>query len=324
MLFSSSSSTSTILLPLLATSTIILASGFYFGGWFRNDKNTTLSSTSTTTTSNPTHTNTTPRLKNVWNAAPSVPATFASSSANDKVSSSSSNKNTKEKPFGSSYYYAHNNPNAKGGYKDGLKMEDYTMNGPRLLTKGGKPVVPVPLNETMSDTTECDASPSMASSENRTLPPQEASSRNDDDDNKNSDKTNKSNSSSIPIRSITKYLWDDPGDSNGIATIRIDSLPSLSSSSSMMDWSTVSVTKVEAELMGEGLWVRVHGTSPQPVLYELKIPKLYGDAESVQAVVKPKRLLIKITKKRKQSSTLFSFKHSNSNLDVWPQPHRKL
>jgi hypothetical protein len=44
------------------------------------------------------------------------------------------------KPFGSSYYYAHNSTRSKGGYADGLRMEDYTMNGPRLLSRGGKPV----------------------------------------------------------------------------------------------------------------------------------------------------------------------------------------
>ena len=42
-----------------------------------------------------------------------------------------------KKPFGSSYYYAHNSTKNKGGYSDGLKMEDFTMNGPRLLSKGG-------------------------------------------------------------------------------------------------------------------------------------------------------------------------------------------
>jgi len=42
-----------------------------------------------------------------------------------------------DRPFGSSYYYAHNNLKATGGYKDGLRTEDYVMNQPRLLSKNG-------------------------------------------------------------------------------------------------------------------------------------------------------------------------------------------
>ena len=56
------------------------------------------------------------------------------------ASSSGGKQSAQDRPFESSYYYAHNNPNAKGGYKDGLRMEDYTMNGPRLLSRGGVPV----------------------------------------------------------------------------------------------------------------------------------------------------------------------------------------
>jgi hypothetical protein len=56
---------------------------------------------------------------------------------NGTLSSNSGKTNPGNKPFGSSYYYAHNNPNATGGYKDGLRMEDFTMNQPRLLSKGG-------------------------------------------------------------------------------------------------------------------------------------------------------------------------------------------
>lgn len=40
-----------------------------------------------------------------------------------------------EKPFNSSYYYAHNHLKKTGGYKDGLKAEDYQMNKPKLLSK---------------------------------------------------------------------------------------------------------------------------------------------------------------------------------------------
>ena len=42
---------------------------------------------------------------------------------------------TDEKPFSSSYYYAHNHLKKTGGYKDGIKAEDYQMNKPKLLSK---------------------------------------------------------------------------------------------------------------------------------------------------------------------------------------------
>ncbi len=122
--------------------------------------------------------------------------------------------------------------------------------------------------------------------------------------------------SSIIIRHITKYLWDDPGDSTGIATIRIDSLPSLSNATELVGWNDVIIDQVDVNLAGEGMQLRVY--SPK-ALYELKIPKLYGDAASVKAVIKPKRLLIKITKKK---TSIFS-KQTN-NLKAWPQPHRKI
>eukprot|EP00979_Chaetoceros_neogracilis_P000163 scaffold50_cov199-Chaetoceros_neogracile.AAC.3 len=43
-----------------------------------------------------------------------------------------------EKPFKSSYYYAHNQHRKTGGYSDGLRAEDYVMNGPKLLNKGSE------------------------------------------------------------------------------------------------------------------------------------------------------------------------------------------
>lgn len=46
-----------------------------------------------------------------------------------------SSKTNDEKPFQSSYYYAHNHLKKTGGYSDGLKAEDYQMNEPKLLKK---------------------------------------------------------------------------------------------------------------------------------------------------------------------------------------------
>jgi hypothetical protein len=108
-------------------------------------------------------------LKNIWERGQSN-------------GSNTGKKNHGDKPFGSKYYYAHNNANATGGYKDGLKTEDYTMNGPRLLSRGGQEVEaePIPQGEQIQKSI---------------IPP----------------------SSKIVVtqdlgKKITKYLWDDPGE----------------------------------------------------------------------------------------------------------------
>lgn len=209
----------------------------------------------------------TPTLKDIWEAGKS------------RGSDAEKQKGYSDKPFGSKYYYAHNNPNATGGYKDGLKMEDYRMNGPRLLSKNGMSV-------------------------------------------QDNDAKVKSNGSEFSedsnVRNITKYLWDDPGDSNGIATIRIDVLPDKRAGE-FLDWKDVALENVSASLAGEGLFVKI--TTSNSVTFRLKIDKLYGDAADVKCVVKPKRLLIKIIKKK---SSFLSFNKNSHNLDAWPQPHRKI
>jgi hypothetical protein len=210
--------------------------------------------------------------------------------------------NHKDKPFGSKYYYAHNNPNATGGYKDGLRMEDYRMNGPRLLSKNGQSasdlMEEIPQNDGRSEKEPALAQPPYTPSRTPTL--------------------------TVPdpnVRMITKYLWDDPGDSNGIATIRIDVLPGKTTGE-YIDCKDVQIGTVEARLAGEGLVVKIDATqSGFKSMYQLKIPKLYGDAADVKAVIKPKRLLIKIHKKK---NSVFAIKETVSNLDVWPQPHRNM
>eukprot|EP00980_Cylindrotheca_fusiformis_P005253 scaffold1120_cov127-Cylindrotheca_fusiformis.AAC.15 len=217
------------------------------------------------------------RLKNVWDVS--------------KNSNTSSVKTSHgDKPFGSKYYYAHNNPNAIGGYKDGLKMEDYVMNGPRLLKKGGKPVE----TDNESRETGSDASRGTTSGSGYVSTAPQVN---------------------TPVRSIVKYLWDDPGDWNGIATIRIDTLPDKNGSA--VDWREINVKEASASLLGEGLLVTV---ATDECKYQLKLSKLYGEAADVKAVVKPKRLLVKITKKK----CSFLVKRKELNLDSWPQPHRKI
>ena len=223
-----------------------------------------------------------------------------------------------DKPFGSSYYYAHNNPNATGGYRDGLKMEDYTMNGPRLLSKGGKAV-----NE-QQESTEVAHSSSSASGDvnNEGISEKLAGSAAPEENQASAAITNK------PPTSITKYLWDDPG--TGIATIRIDQLPlgaiggkgGRKGLGDMIDWKDAQVRDVSSRLAGEGLLVKIE--TEEYGLYQLKISKLYGDAAKVECIRKTKRLLVKIHKKKNAVLSWISSGSNKSNIDSWPQPHRKV
>lgn len=235
----------------------------------------------------PTATATSTRLKRIWEAGKSAGTT-------------KKGKDHTDKPFGSKYYYAHNNPNATGGYKDGLKMEDYQMNGPRLLSKNG---------QTTSDLKEDVPENDDGTDKEQTLAPP------------------RNVSSITPIftaqypnaKRITKYLWDDPGDSNGIATIRIEVLPG-NIGGDYIDCKDVQIGDIEARLAGEGLLVTFDAThSGSTNKYQLKIEKLFGDAADVKVVVKPKRLLVKIIKKR---NSVLAWNKKESNLDEWPQPHR--
>lgn len=143
-----------------------------------------------------------------------------------KTRSSKESNAGEEKPFGSTYYYAHNNFESKGGYKDGLRMEDYTMNQPRLLSRGGKPIASC----TSDDIPEAENSihnPSIVPEKSPTAVAGTAK----------------------RCLMVTKYLWDDPGNSDGVACIRIDELPSAkSSNTSKIAWKDTSVSDVKASL----------------------------------------------------------------------------
>jgi hypothetical protein len=221
-------------------------------------------------------------LKNVWEVGKGHGKSSVDKSQHD------------EKPFGSKYYYAHNNPNATGGYKDGLRMEDYRMNGPRLLSKGGQRVE----EESEQPTSEIENSghakgvPSEPSSEQST-----------------------SQQGQVSTIAISKYLWEDPGDWEGIGTIRIDTLPGQGGSRDTLDWKDAAVKDVSADLVGLGLLVKI---STDRVNYQLKINKLYGNAFKVEALRKTKRLLIKIHKKKSGVVALLD----KSNLEAWPHPHK--
>jgi hypothetical protein len=214
--------------------------------------------------------------------------------------SSSKKEHYSGKPFGSSYYFAHNSVNAKGGYTDGLRMEDFTMNGPRLLSKNGMSVSAT-VTEAPEEAKELE--PTTSSSAPPTLPavtpaPPPAT------------------SNSTPI---TKYLWDDPGDASGIATIRIDTLPPKGNNTSNLavPWKDANIVQVTATLEGEGLLVIA--TDGDKHEYRLSINRLFDKATQVRTVVKPKRLLIKIHKQRKGHLNFLG----KSNLEAWPHPQRK-
>lgn len=288
-------------LPFAVASVIILLStAYYFASRSKSrttgtsasddQKSSAARNTKETPSSGPDQTPTTTHnnggLKNVWDAPRNTPSLVGKKDYGE------------EKPFGSKYYYAHNNSKATGGYKDGLKMEDYTMNGPRLLSKDGKPVTGAPV-ESSSTLGPPDESKSVATKTSIQF----------------------ADPRFIPI---TKYLWDDPGDSKGIATIRIDSLPTKSGSMPpMVNYSDIAIGDISAKLAGEGLLVQLTedstSSASEPRRYQLKIPKLYGDAASVKVVRKTKRLLVKIQKKQRSV-----FSSNKSNMDAWPQPHRKI
>jgi len=199
------------------------------------------------------------------------------------ASSSSGKTSAVDKPFGSSYYYAHNNPNATGGYKDGLRMEDYTMNQPRLLSKGG-----------VTASEQSEPSPSEVDDATATSP------------------ASNKRVTVVPVaKRISKFLWDDPGDSNGIATIRIDILPG-STLTETISWRQANITDISAALVDDkkGLLIELEGADG--TRYRLQIPKLYGDVDEVRRVAKPNRLLVRVYKKKSWMN--------KKNLQSWPHP----
>ena len=263
-------------------------------------------------------------LRNVFSVKQNPPNTTGRRGPNNN----DKGETTTERPFGSSYYYAHNNANSKGGYKDGLRAEDYVMNGPRLLSKGGVRVDDAADgaddgSEDLADSktsNDIDHSNTDATSNNTKL-----DSLTDSNSAKNKGKQT-SKQKLISSTPITRYLWDDDSEGN-TAKIHIDTLPL--SSTSTIPWEEACISKqyVEVRLIGErndGLFVGVTQQQQQVQeqqsqkndttistgkKYHLHIPKMYGEADSVKAIVKKHKLLIKITKK-KIPSKRYSNRHS--------------
>lgn len=229
-----------------------------------------------------------------------------------------------DKPFGSSYYYAHNDPNRTGGYKDGLRMEDYVMNGPKLLAKGGKRV-----EEEGNVVVDGD-------------------NNDDDDDEKNSAEDENSGEApaasavaatntappvrpTVPTNSvpISKYMWDDAAVASGcsdVGKLYIDTLPNKPSSAPDINWEMASITKadVTAQLLGDDnrsllIWItRTAATGTEPKSYHLFIRKMYGEVSEVKVVCKAKRLLVKLIKKKSRLNLW-----DKTNLKPWPQLSEK-
>jgi len=241
----------------------------------------------------------TPGLKNVWDAGASS-------------KSKALKKGHDGKPFGSKYYYAHNNPNTTGGYKDGLRMEDYTMNGPRLLSKGGEKLDDdVVIQHSIHDgqqQQEENGPAHMKPSTDAAVASSPAADR------RKSRSSNGSNDGTS-AKKITKYLWDDPGDwKKAVGTIRIDTLPPE------LDFADVTVEDVNATLIPTTNGLEVQLRTKSHGNYYLRIQELYGKVDSVTTVVKSKRLLIKLKKNKKAVLAL----KNQSNLEAWPHPHKTI
>jgi hypothetical protein len=218
------------------------------------------------------------------------------------------------KPFGSTYYYAHNNTHKhKGGYSDGLSMEDFTMNQPRLLGRVGGPTTAAADNETKptidDGTTHAQGSPSMNDTNETSVSDNNAASP--------SSPSSEHNVSAVPalptkcIRDITRYLWDDPADPSGKATLRIEQVPGRLSTETI-PWSDASVHDIDAQVVDQGTGLRVTIATTGDFDYRLYLQPLYGTLESVQAVSKSKRLLLKLQKTK-----------ARGNAKAWPHPHKK-
>ena len=277
----------------------------------------------------------TPVLKNVWET-PGINVTSSRSLPTDSddeddedndTDTNTNNNNTTQKThkFSSSYYYAHNNPKAIGGYKDGLRLEDYTMNQPRLLSVTSRR----PSGSTDDDTPMT----TMTTTTTITAPTPDENHNN----NNNNTNTNIKKKKQKPIRTIAHYLWDDPGDPiKGVATLRIDSFPHWKDSSQRVPYKDIQVLHVQADLVvvnkdkeeksqsqpqplpQQGLKIKVEA---EEALYELYLPALYGPVSNVKTIVKSHKLLIKLTK-MKTSTT--STSNQDKNLKAWPEPGRKV
>jgi len=208
------------------------------------------------------------------------------------------------RPFNSSYYYAHNN--SKVGYKDGLSMEDYVMNQPKLLSRNGVNIQPS-LSST-SEESKCDAIKESTNHRIIQVPKQ----------------LHSSTSHSI---ALNRYLWDDDGNSEGIAKLYFDSLPSSCPGvSENISWKDSGITAkdVKVKIISSdsncALLIQIKrdttiqgDETDKDTRYHFYVPTLYGQVLEAKAIVKSKLLIVKLIKARK----------IKGNSVAWPQIHAK-
>jgi len=168
-----------------------------------------------------------------------------------------------EKPFKSSYYYAHNQHRKTGGYSDGLRAEDYVMNGPKLLNKGSEHEVSTILDQAATTRPVKGNSISI----NRYLW--------DDDGSK---------------AGVAKIYIDTlPGKGSGTFISWKDQ--------------KITKNDIVSKLVGVGkigLIVQIRSLDTR---YHLYIPRMYGEVEEVKTVVKSSKLIVKLTKKKQKENT---------------------
>jgi hypothetical protein len=219
-------------------------------------------------------------LKNIWDH------TQTPSDSTGTASTTIHKTDSAGKPFGSSYYYAHNSLRKTGGYTDGLRMEDYQMETPRLLSKNGVCVK----NQTPTTSAALHANPTLVEETSKAAASRKA----------------------IYYIPLTKYLWDDSNTEKAMGTIRIDHL------TDDLSWKDASVTQVEVELKEEILLTVVVNTAENKK-YRLQFKQLYGRVEQVKKVVKQDRLLIRLYKCRTKPDG----RPDNENTKAWPTPYKK-
>lgn len=190
---------------------------------------------------------------------------------NDPMTGESTINSSKgEKPFKSSYYYAHNSSKSNGGYKDGLKAEDYVMNKPRLLKK---------IDEGKEHTT--------------------ASAKASIDMNKDSLSINKylwdddGNDEGIAKIIIDSLPSSKDCDKSGYISWKEAGL--------------ISKDDVKAKLVG--LWkdglilqIRSRANDKSYKRYHLQVPRMFGEVEEVKVILKSKKLIMKLWKKKSKDN----------------------
>mmetsp|Transcript_7783 Transcript_7783/g.16901 ORF Transcript_7783/g.16901 Transcript_7783/m.16901 type:complete len:311 (-) Transcript_7783:53-985(-) len=183
--------------------------------------------------------------------------------------------NSSSKPFESSYYYAHNSIRKTGGYTDGIKTEDYVMNGPRLL----------------SSTVEGMKTPDTGGNELNTIPVVVAES------------CNKVERSELDLlraelrgTALNKYLIDESKDKDLIATVYISDIPGYDSwENSDIKKSGISTNFCLTSTKTSCVTIQMHNAKGEN--FYLLMKKVNGVVRDIKVIVKKKRLVVKLMKR---------------------------